>query len=298
MNDLVPVERKLVNFNGAEIMAVKCSNGKIYAGVKWVCNGLDFDDRKQRAEVERMTKDIVLMKGIQKIGLPTSGGIQDVTCLELDFLPLWLAKINANIIDNPDIQERLVDYQLHTKDVLAGAFLRKKSTALPAWDKIAIGEIRFAKEFAKAVGIRPERAVAVALARIEKETGKQLGDYRRTLPAVNEEDAELLTPGQIGERYGIKANQVNLLLEEIGLQYGIREAGKAPGRYRLIKRNPWQLTERGKEWGIMQDSAKQSSGGNKWEGFQIFWSVKTVDVVRDLLAQKAALVVEGGGNHA
>lgn len=154
----------------------------------------------------------------------------------------------------------------------------------PAWDKIAVGEIRFAKEFAKAAGVRPERAVAVALARIEKETGKLLGDYRKTLPAVKEEDAELLTPSQIGEQFGMKASQVNVILEEIGFQYGIREAGSKEGTERLIKRNPWRLTEKGKGYGIMQDAAKQSVSGN-WEGFQILWSTKTVDSLRYHLTQ-------------
>lgn len=73
----------------------------------------------------------------------------------------------------------------------------KTTRSLPTWDRAAIGEIRFAEEFAKAVGIRPERAVAVALARIEKETGQQLGDYRKTLPAVKDEDALLQSPNFI-----------------------------------------------------------------------------------------------------
>ena len=79
-----------------------------------------------------MTRDVVLVKGIRKIGLPTAGGFQEVTCIELNFLPLWLAKINANIIDNSLVQDRLVDYQLNAKDVLAEAFLENKRPTQPA----------------------------------------------------------------------------------------------------------------------------------------------------------------------
>ena len=37
---------------------------------------------------------------------------------------------------------------------------------------------------------------------------------------------------------------------------------------------------------MMQDSAKQQ-GANKWEGFQIMWSSKTVDAVREFLDRKS-----------
>ncbi|KLU61686.1 hypothetical protein CEB3_c18640 [Peptococcaceae bacterium CEB3] len=285
---LAPVEQKLVDFNGAEIMAVKCNDGKIRIAVKWVCSGIGLSDGQYQNQTRKLNEDVVLSKGIAKMRLPTQGGNQEVLCLELDFLPLWLAKINANIIDAPEIQQKLIDFQLHAKDALADAFLARKKRPVITWDRVAIGEIRFAKEFAKAVGIRPERAVAVALARIEKETGKQLADYRKELPAVEEQNAELLTPSQIGAQFNLKANKVNLLLEEMGLQYGIREAGKT--KERLVKRNPWRLTEKGKDFGIMQDSSKQMTIG-KWEGFQIFWSEKTVGTVRDFLAQKGSAEV-------
>lgn len=176
----------------------------------------------------------------------------------------WLHAKSLNTDRAWEAYETLVDDYYRVKHEIKGVAKVQTLT----WERIAIGEVKFAKEFAKAAGIRPERAIVVALARIEKETGKLLGDYRRTLPAVEVEDAELLTPGKIGEQIGLKASQVNLILEEIGLQYGIREAGEKAGTMRLIKRNPWRLTEEGRECGIMQDSAKQSSGV-KWEGFQI-----------------------------
>ena len=284
-NQLVPVEQKLVNFNGAEIMAVKASDDKLYIGVKWICDGLGLTEGQVKSERKRIQEDIVLSKGGRKIVLPTSGGEQDILTIELDFLPLWLAKINANIIESEEVQNRLVEYQLKAKDVLAEAFLHKSKSLrrrMPTWDREAMAEIRFAKEFAKAIGIRPERAVAVAIARTEKETGRQLTDYRKLLPAVSEEDAEILTASQIGEQLDMKSSAVNLLLEEMGFQYGIREAGKKPGTERLVKRNPWKLTEEGKEYGMMQDAAN-----NKWEGFQILWKPRVIDAINEFIANKS-----------
>lgn len=50
-------------------------------------------------------------------------------CLQLDYLPLWLAKISITPTmrkEMPGIAEKLVAYQLKAKDVLAAAFLEKK----------------------------------------------------------------------------------------------------------------------------------------------------------------------------
>ena len=51
---------------------------------------------------------------------------KSVLCLKLDFVPLWLAKISITPTmesDNPELADRLEQYQLRAKDVLAAAFL-------------------------------------------------------------------------------------------------------------------------------------------------------------------------------
>lgn len=120
MGNLVTRE---VNFNGATLMAVQTEDMKIHVGVKWICQGLGLTKGQMQAERARIQEDLVLLQGERKIVLPTKGGKQEVLCLELHFLPLWLAKINANIIDDQAVQDKLVDYQLHAADVLAKAFI-------------------------------------------------------------------------------------------------------------------------------------------------------------------------------
>ena len=75
-------------------------------------------------------KDLIvhklLSKGGSNLTLPTKGGIQDILCIRLDFVPLWLAKITitpAMEQENPELAERLIEYQLRAKDVLAAAFI-------------------------------------------------------------------------------------------------------------------------------------------------------------------------------
>lgn len=122
------MERKLVEFNGDKLFTAR-EKGKIYVGVRWVCKSLGLSKGQMQHERERIHMDVVLSKGERKIVLPTSGGVQEVLCLELNYLPLWLAKINANILKGSETKKKLVQYQLRAKDVLANAFVKDAEQA-------------------------------------------------------------------------------------------------------------------------------------------------------------------------
>lgn len=129
MNQLQVVKQKMVPFGDVELLSVKMSNGKIYAAVKWVCVGIGLSDGQAKRQVENLGKDIVLNQGVANLRLPTNGGTQEVLCIELDYLPLWLAKISITPSmqqTNPLAVKNLVNYQLKAKDVLAEAFLPKQ----------------------------------------------------------------------------------------------------------------------------------------------------------------------------
>ena len=120
MNEL---EIKRVPFLGAELMAARDESGQIWAGVRWMCDGLGLSKGQMQRQVTNISGDKVLSKGVANLQLPTSGGRQSVLCLKLDFVPLWLAKISITPTmesDNPELADRLEQYQLRAKDVLAG----------------------------------------------------------------------------------------------------------------------------------------------------------------------------------
>jgi len=117
---------KEVDFNGANLLAAQDVDGKIYVGVKWVCDGLNLSKGQMQNERIRIQEDIVLSKGKRNLVLPTNGGDQEVLCIELEFLPLWLAKISITPKmqkENKEVMNNLIEYQLKAKDVLAKAFL-------------------------------------------------------------------------------------------------------------------------------------------------------------------------------
>jgi len=116
MNELTIKE---VDFNGASLLAIQNKDGKIYVSINHVCNGLGLNSRKQR---DKIKDHLTLSKGCTEWGIPSNGGIQDTFVIEIEFLPLWLAGINPKLVSEK-VVDKLVEYQLKAKDVLAKAFL-------------------------------------------------------------------------------------------------------------------------------------------------------------------------------
>lgn len=126
MNDLVV---KKVDLCGDMIMAAQDKDGQVWAGVKWLCEGLGLTKGQMQNERVKIQEDVVLKEGERNFVLPTKGGKQEVLCLRHDFIPLWIAKITVTPAmkeNNPELVNKLMQYQLKAKDVLAEAFLPKK----------------------------------------------------------------------------------------------------------------------------------------------------------------------------
>lgn len=135
---------KEVDFNGANLLAAQSNEGKIYVGVSYICNGLGLTDGQMRRQKQNLSDDIVLQKGVTNLSYPTNGGIQEVLGIEIDFLPIWLAKISITPSmksESDKLKEQygqdylttvdnLIDYQLKAKDVLAKAFLPNQDIIL------------------------------------------------------------------------------------------------------------------------------------------------------------------------
>ena len=94
---------KDVDFMGDTLKAFRDKEGVIWAGVKWLCDGIGLSDGQIKAERKKIQEDFVLSRGGRNFILPTVGGNQEVLCLQLDYIPLWLAKISIT----PNIREKI-----------------------------------------------------------------------------------------------------------------------------------------------------------------------------------------------
>jgi phage antirepressor YoqD-like protein len=134
---------KEVNFNGAELLAAQHNNGKIYVGVSWICQGIGFDKSQKDAQVQKVQSDLVLSRGCLKFQAGVFDPNNDVLAIELDYLPLWLAKISITPsmqTKHPELVDKLIEYQFKAKDVLSKAFIQETQVNSLVEDYISMSE--------------------------------------------------------------------------------------------------------------------------------------------------------------
>ncbi|MBN1070465.1 hypothetical protein FC774_11570 [Clostridium botulinum] len=131
MNELVI---KNVDFFGDNLVAIKNEEtGKVYTGVSYICKGIGFNKDQKDRQVKNVQSDLVVNRGCVKFDAGVIDPNNEVLGIELDFLPLWLAKISITPRmkeEQPEVAEKLVNYQLKAKDVLAQAFIHNKPTCI------------------------------------------------------------------------------------------------------------------------------------------------------------------------
>lgn len=246
-NDLIIKE---VGFNGAVLMAAQeKESGKIHVGISWVCNGIGFTKGQKDRQIENIQQDIVLKRGCRKFAAGVFDPNNETLAIELKLLPLWLAKITITPTmqkEQPELTERLVEYQLKAADVLAEAFLpqaatgshkaeqRTKIKKKPV-DLIFRQQFNLAETLIRHTGIKPGIAYATAISETEKQAGASLDAYKKLLPPA-EHEVGLLNATEVGSRLGLSAREANTILQDLGLQYK-DEKGR------------WRLTEAGRIYG-------------------------------------------------
>lgn len=121
---------KPVDVLGDTVMAAKDNDGIVWVGVKWMCKGMGMSEGQWKRQITNIQKDLLLSKAGSNLILPIdNNGDKEVFCLKNEYLPIWLSKISItpNIQkNNPNLADKLLEYQLKAKDILASAFLPKR----------------------------------------------------------------------------------------------------------------------------------------------------------------------------
>ena len=120
---------KSVDLMGDTIMAAQDAEGIIWAGINFFCRGLGMSKRQRDFQVEKVKADKALSKGCTLLRAGVLDTANEVYALRLDFVPIWLAKITITKKmeqDHPELADKLLEYQLKAKDILAAAFLPKQ----------------------------------------------------------------------------------------------------------------------------------------------------------------------------
>ena len=113
-----------VEFNGKEIKAIK-EKDKIFVSVRSVCENLGMNENQFKNQRDKINNDELLKVGRKFSPVDTGYGVKETMMLELDYLPIWLAKINPARFSE-ELKKELLIYQLKAKDVLADEFIGKR----------------------------------------------------------------------------------------------------------------------------------------------------------------------------
>lgn len=128
MDDLIA---KQVDVLGSSIMAAKDAEGSIWVGINSFCQGLDMNKKQRDWQVEKIKEDKTLSRGCRLLPAAIFDPSNEAYALRLDFIPIWLAKISITKRmeqDHPELADKLLEYQLKAKDILADAFLPKQES--------------------------------------------------------------------------------------------------------------------------------------------------------------------------
>lgn len=126
MNELIV---KNVDVLGDSIMAAKDEDGNIWAGINFFCRGLGMSKRQRDFQVEKVKADKMLSRGCTLLRAGVLDTANEVYALRLDFIPIWLSKITITKKmekEHPELADKLLEYQLRAKDILADAFMPKQ----------------------------------------------------------------------------------------------------------------------------------------------------------------------------
>ena len=173
---------KEVRFNGERITAIR-ESGKIYVSVKNVCNNLGMNENQFKTQRDKINNDEFLKVGRKFSPVDTGFGIKETMLLELDSLPIWLAKINPSRFSE-ELKKQLIEYQLKAKDVLADEFLGKR-TLPEVQTSIAMIPLSKAHYWAEI------KSIADNASKVRKRTYKKLCKLTQDLAAITKEVDDL-----------------------------------------------------------------------------------------------------------
>lgn len=123
------IQVKPVDVLGDTIIAAKDDKGQVWAGVSYFCKALGMNNVQKDTQVDKVKTDKTLNKGYRKFPVGVFDQSNETIAIRLDFIPIWLAKISITKRmeqDHPELADKLLNYQLKAKDILAAAFMPKQ----------------------------------------------------------------------------------------------------------------------------------------------------------------------------
>jgi hypothetical protein len=102
------IEQAEIRFLNDLLLAVMGNDGEVYCPIVPFCRHLGIGDTK--TQIRRIREDDTMAEALRLMRIETAGGKQQVQCLRVDMLVLWLTHIRENQC-KPEIRPTLVQYK-------------------------------------------------------------------------------------------------------------------------------------------------------------------------------------------
>ena len=127
------VEQRTIPYRGDDLAAALGSSGDVYVHLNAMIAALGLNARGQTQRIQRTPS---LAKGLRRIVLQTSGGLQRVNCLRVDRIALWLAGVETSRVKE-EFRGKIEAYQDELAPIATRIFLRVMGIPVAAPPSIA-----------------------------------------------------------------------------------------------------------------------------------------------------------------
>jgi len=141
-----------------------------------------------------------------------------------------------------------------------GSYSAPKPSSSSSMEASAATLWMLSEQIAKVPGVKPGIAAAAALSAIQANTGLDMSEFRKILPAATHPICSM-NATKVGAALGKTAAATNALLCKAGLQ-------------QRNDRNEWELTKEGEKWA---EALPYTNRGHS--GYQILWNPSVVDYI-------------------
>lgn len=163
------IDQRVVPFMGDELIAAMTASETIYISLNGLCTALGIN---YRAQLLRSQRTPTLAKGLRRIPLKTSGGVQRISCLRVDKVALWLAGIESGRIKE-QFRAKIEAYQeelapvatrvfMHVMGITAPPSTDPRITALTEQYEVLVAAASFIAEHMSELATLPEQVQGVS----------------------------------------------------------------------------------------------------------------------------------------
>ena len=247
---------QVFNNNEFSVRSVYDEDGTIWFVAKDVAQALEYSE----STISNMDKTIAhvpeIWKGRERI--PTPGGDQEMLCLTEQGVYFFLGRSD---------KKKALPYQMWIAGDVVPSIRKTGSYSvnqeIPAFsqDTINAGAAIFER-----AGLKGNQLV-LALDKLFKSFMGRSALQAADIQLVSPTQKQLLTPTEIGKRYGLSAQKVNNILAGAGYQHKIADK--------------WEAIGEGEKLSVMQDTGKKHSDGTPV--CQLKWYSTILPVFEELL---------------